>query len=410
MLPMAAQPLWVDQPTRANVSYVTVPLDQTRSFADETRISQRVDTISFARSRTPLDAGDSYMVTSLLTQAPASWLQRAGTSYPTWITDRFLQLPEGVPDRVKQLAEEITLPYTTPYDKANAVEKFLRETIEYNEKIEAPPPDRDPVDYILFDLKQGYCDYYATSMAVMLRSVGIPTRIVSGYAQGRYDPDRDAYLVLLQDAHTWVEVFFPNYGWVEFEPTASQPAIVRPAEPEGIDTSGQGLEEGGLPSSDLDRMDRLEELLDEGVPEGAQDIGAPLWARLGATRPGSWVFGSLVLIALAAITVWTMRNRRTVQLSNVGSIYHSMVRLASWAGARTDISQTPYEHASALGEVMPAGERPARRISGLYARERYGHKPADDREQASANQDWRELRPRLVRQTIIRHVFRRGRK
>lgn len=409
MLPMAAQPLWVDQPTRANVSYVNIPLDQTRDFADEIRTSQRVDTLSYARSRAPLDAGDSYVATSLLTQAPASWLQRAGAAYPTWVADRYLQLPEGVPDRVKQLAQEVTLPYATPYDKAGAVEKYLREAIQYNEKIEAPPPDRDPVDYILFDLKQGYCDYYATSMAVMLRSVGIPARIVSGYAQGTYDPDRDAYLVLLQDAHTWVEVFFPNYGWVEFEPTAAQPAIVRPAEPEGIDMSGQGLDPADASSSDLDRMDRMEELLDEGLPpEG--NANAPFWSRLGSTKPGSWLFGSLVLLTLAAITVWTMRNRRTVPLSNVGSIYHSMIRLAGWAGARTDISQTPAEHASALGEVIPAGERPAQRISGLYARERYGHKPADDREQASANQDWRELRPKLVRQTILRHIFRRGRK
>ncbi|GAB4539478.1 MAG: transglutaminaseTgpA domain-containing protein [Anaerolineae bacterium] len=410
MLPMAAQPRWVDQPTRANVSYVSVPLDQTRDFADEVRTVQRVDTVSFARSPVPLDAGDSYVVTSLLSQAPATWLQRAGTGYPAWVADRYLQLPEGIPDRVKQLAEQITAPYDTPYDKASAIERFLRSEIAYNEKIEAPPPDRDPVDYILFDLKQGYCDYYATSMAVMLRSVGIPSRVVSGYAQGHYDPERDVYVVLLQDAHTWVEVFFPNYGWVEFEPTAAQPAIIRPAEPEGIDPSGQSLEMGNESSSDLDRMDRMEELLDEGVPADAQNIGAPFWSRLGSTKPGSWLFGSLVLVALAAFTVWTMRNRRTVQLSSVGAMYHSMVRLAGWAGARTDPSQTPYEHASALGEVIPAGERPARRISGLYARERYGHKPPNAQEQASANRDWRELRPRLVRQAIMRLILRRGRK
>ena len=402
VLPMAAQPLWVDEPTRANISYVSAPRDGSRSFADdETRIDQRVDTISFARSRVPLNAGDSYEVTSLLTQAPASWLQRAGTSYPTWITDRYLQLPEGVPDRVKHLAEEITTSYDTPYDKASAIESFLRSEIEYNEKIEAPPPDRDPVDYILFDLKQGYCDYYATSMAVMLRSVGIPTRIVSGYAQGHFDPDRQAYVVLLQDAHTWVEVYFPRYGWVEFEPTAAQPVIVRPAELEDIAPSDQGSGENQDLGPEFDRMDRMEELLDEGTPS---DTGS-----LSPTKPGSWVFGGMVLIILAGITVWTMRNRRTLRLSSVESVYHNMVRLAGWAGASTHVSQTPYEHAESLGRVVPEGEKPAQRIAGIYAHERYGHKAPNDREQATVSQDWRALRPRLVRQTILRHVFRRGR-
>jgi hypothetical protein len=117
-----------------------------------------------------------------------------------------------------------------------------------------------------------------------------------------------------------------------------------------------------------------------------------------------------VLLTLAGITVWTMRNRRLTPLSSVGAIYHNMLRLASWAGASIHLSQTPFEHASALGRVVPEGERPAHRIAGLYARERYGHKPSNDREEATANQAWRELRPKLVRITILRHVMRQVRK
>jgi hypothetical protein len=264
------------------------------------------------------------------------------------------------------------------------------------------------VDYILFDLKQGYCDYYATSMAVMLRSLGIPSRIVSGYAQGRLDPNRQAYVVLLQDAHTWVEVFFPNYGWVEFEPTAAQPAIVRPVEPEDFNPSDEVSDENsGLPP-DFDRMDRMEDLLDEGIAPDGGSVSPSFWTRLSPTRPGSWFFGGLFLIILAGVTVWTMRNRQIAPLSNVGSIYHNMVRLAGWAGSSTHVAQTPYEYAEALGQVVPEGERPAQRIAGLYARERYGHKRLDDHEQASASQNWQELRPKLVRQTILRHIFRRG--
>ena len=80
----------------------------------------------------------------------------------------------------------------------------------------------------MFDLKQGYCDYYATAMAMMLRSVGVPARAVSGYAEGIYDPEAGLYFVTERDAHTWVEVFFPEYGWIEFEPTAGESPLDRP--------------------------------------------------------------------------------------------------------------------------------------------------------------------------------------
>ena len=186
------------------------------------------------------------------------------------------------------------------------------------------------------------------------------------------------------------------------------PTGVRPADPEEI-ASDQGSGENQNTGSELDRMDRMEELLDEGIPPDTGSLNSSFWTRLSPTKPSSWVFGGLVLIILAGITVWTMRNRRTLRLSNVGSVYHNMVRLAGWAGASIHVSQTPYEHAESLGRVVPEGEKPAHRIAGAYARERYGHIPADDREQATANLDWRELRPKLVRQTILRHIFRRGR-
>jgi transglutaminase-like putative cysteine protease len=409
MLPMAAQPLWLDQPTRASVSFVSVPIDYAVGGLEEAGSTvQQIDTVSYTRSRVPLDAGDTYVAASLLTQAPISWLERAGTNYPTWVTERYLQLPDTVPDRVVQLAEEIAAPYDTPYEKASAIEGYLRSEIAYNEKIEAPPPDRDPVDYILFDLRQAYCDYYATSMAVMLRSLDIPSRIVSGYAQGHYDPERDAFEVLLQDAHTWVEVYFPNYGWVEFEPTAAQPVIIRPIEPNNGDSLAPDSNQDP-DISDLDRMDRMEELLDEELPPESDDVTTPLWSQLAPAKPGSWIFGGLVLVTLAGVTVWLMRNQRQVRLTNVGSIYHNMLRLAGWAGASTYVSQTPYEHASALSQVVPEGERPAKRIAGLYARERYGHKSANDDEQTSAQQAWLELRPKLVRTTIMRRLKRRPR-
>jgi hypothetical protein len=369
---------------------------------DQNSISQQVDTISFARSRVPLEAGDAYWVTSLLTQASERQLRGAGLNYPTWITERFLQLPGTTPDRVIELAQEIAAPYDNVYDKASAIESFLRSEIAYNEKIEAPPINRDPVDYILFDLKEAYCDYYATSMAVMLRSLGIPSRVVSGYAQGHLDSDLQAYVVLLQDAHTWVEVFFPNYGWVEFEPTAAQPVIVRPTDPVESDL-GQGSAQDPNTGPGPDPLDRQDELVDDELP---RNEGSGLDFPLSLSKPSSWIFGSLMLVVLAGITVWIMQNRRLARLSSVGAIYHNMLRLARWAGVHTRSSQTPYEHASALGRQVPEGDRPARYIAGLYARERYGHKSATEQEQVSAGEAWQGLRPKLVRQSILRHLVK----
>jgi transglutaminase-like putative cysteine protease len=168
-----------------------------------------------------------YKATSYLPQVTAAQLRVAPTTYPPEIGSRYLQLPETLPIRVRQLALELTTEQPTPYDKAIAIEQFLR-TIPYSLEIAAPPNGRDSVDYFLFDLQTGFCDYYASAMTVLARAAGLPARPVMGYASGSFDLINGRYMVRELDAHTWVEIYFPEIGWVEFEPTAAQPAIVRP--------------------------------------------------------------------------------------------------------------------------------------------------------------------------------------
>jgi hypothetical protein len=153
-------------------------------------------------------------------------LREASTEYPEFIQRRYIQLPE-VPPRVRQLAEAITKGKTNPYDKAKAIETYLRETYPYDLNIPAPPEDRDVADYFLFELRRGYCDYYATAMVVLARASGVPARFVSGYSSGEYDAPNAQYVVRELNAHSWAEVYFPKIGWVEFEPTASEPEIER---------------------------------------------------------------------------------------------------------------------------------------------------------------------------------------
>jgi hypothetical protein len=154
-------------------------------------------------------------------------LRAASIEYPQSISDHYLQLPTSVPARVLDLAQQLTNGKQTSYDKVKAIEAYLR-SYPYDLEVPAPPPDRDVADYFLFDLKKGYCDYYATTMVVLARASGLPARFVSGYAPGSYDISKAAYVVRELHAHSWVEIYFPQIGWIEFEPTASQPDIEMP--------------------------------------------------------------------------------------------------------------------------------------------------------------------------------------
>jgi transglutaminase-like putative cysteine protease len=200
--------VWTSRASRARVSYVEESL---------------AEGFSHIRSRVPFAAQEAYTVHGLQSAATVEQLRLAGDDYPEWVVARYLQLPDEVPERVHRLAHTIAATATNAYDRAAAVEAYLRQTITYNDDVAAPPPDRDAVDYVLFDLRQGYCDYYASAMVVLLRALGIPGRMAAGYAQGEYDYAKRAFVVRQRDAHAWPEVFFPHYGWVEFEPTSARP-------------------------------------------------------------------------------------------------------------------------------------------------------------------------------------------
>jgi hypothetical protein len=173
-----------------------------------------------------VSSADSYIAESYVPIISIRQLRSASTEYPEQIRERYLALPQSVPERVHQLAREIVAARPNPYDKAKAIENYLR-TYPYDLEVSAPPEDQDVADYFLFDLKRGYCDYYATAMVVLARSSGIPARFVSGYSPGSYDAPNARYIVRELNAHSWVEIYFPEIGWVEFEPTTSQPEIER---------------------------------------------------------------------------------------------------------------------------------------------------------------------------------------
>ena len=163
-------------------------------------------------------------MSSDIEQAAASDLRTAGTTYPPDVVSNYLHLPE-LDRRIPQLAEQITASANSNYDKARAVETYLRTHFGYTLQLSRTVP-HDPLANFLFERKQGHCEYFASSMAVMLRSLGIPSRVVNGFRTGEFNDLTSQYVVRASNAHSWVEAYFPNYGWVAFDPTpgASFPA------------------------------------------------------------------------------------------------------------------------------------------------------------------------------------------
>lgn len=178
-----------------------------------------------AQSYINLDGGrptNAYWGVTNITPPDPTTLRTAGDDYPESIAVRYLQLPE-LDRRIPELARVVTSKASTPYDKAQAVENYLQQNYGYTLELPSVTP-ADPLANFLFERRQGHCEYFASAMAVMLRTLGIPTRVATGFRGGEYNDLTGSYIIRGRDAHAWVEVFFPNQGWVSFDPTAYAPA------------------------------------------------------------------------------------------------------------------------------------------------------------------------------------------
>ncbi len=143
--------------------------------------------------------------------------------YSTRVAGQYTQLPETTTDRVRELSEHITSGLDNNYDRAAAIESFLRTNYTYNTSPPELPQEADFVDHFLFVGREGYCTYFATAMAVLCRSAGIPARYVEGYAPSELK-NEDFYVVTGQQAHAWTEVYLEGAGWIPFEPTSAYPS------------------------------------------------------------------------------------------------------------------------------------------------------------------------------------------
>jgi hypothetical protein len=156
------------------------------------------------------------------------------TYYNLAILRAYLQLPKNLDPRILAKAKQVTAGTKSMYDKAEALESYLRETYTYDVNVSLPP-GQEAVSWFLFNgTNRGFCNYFATAMAIMARELGMPARVVIGYTSGTFDAKTQDWVVHSSDAHAWTQIFFAGYGWINFEPSPSFPMFLRPLMTNGM--------------------------------------------------------------------------------------------------------------------------------------------------------------------------------
>lgn len=422
----APQPSSIDGTGRIDLIYTDKPENNSMN-------------VSVVRPLSVMKRGASYTATSLLSVAQAHELRGAGTDYPDWVSGANLYV--GQPNaRILNLSQQIVeaAGAVNPYDKAKAIERWLRDNIAYNESIPAPPPNVDSVEWVLFDAKEGYCTYYATSMIVMLRHLGIPARLAAGFSQGQYDADIQRYVVREREAHTWVEVYFPGYGWIEFEPTAAEAPYNR----EG-DEQAQPQDESADPQPTLSPTptptpsptpapteEGLQQVASQPTPTPTQtprplpsptpflvptveppiipDAPPPPFAFLEPLLLVALVIlvSLLFLAILLLLLFWWWEWRGMGGLSPISRAYARLERYIQLIGIDIGSNKTTLEKRRELQQRIPAAREPIRTISDLYTRERYGDTGQgtgdNKRFAARAERAWNRTRGNIIRRWLRR--------
>ena len=369
-----------------------------------------------------LIGGDSYTLTALVRAQgeengglTANQLAAAGVNYPAW-TRRYVEIrPNSIGPLTYQTAERIVaaLPRNQrdPYHVAQAIQDYLYSDggFEYSTDVRGMCASERLVDCFLRE-KVGYCEYFATSMVMLLRTQQIPARLAMGYLPGRrladgsWEVDRSA-------AHAWAEVYFPRYGWVRFDPTpgnrenGQRPARLEAGAPVPSPSAGAAGDDATTPQFGEGRSDDERE---RGADASADPAAAP--AETSQDQPGNAAATVLVMLSLllggAALLAWAYLRRAPPPAPDLA--YRGVARLAGRFGYGPRPTQTAYEYAGSLGELVPRVRTDLEVVARAKVQATYAARPAADDLLAGLRDAYRRVRVGLLRLAVRR--ARRGRR
>lgn len=363
-----------------------------------------------------LGAGESYQVLVLVSEATEADLAAAGTDYPQAVTDLYLGT-EGITDQVADLAGRIVTEAgaENPYEQARALARFFRGSeFTYSTEGLDVPPDGDLVDTFLFGEggRRGYCQYFASAMVLMARSVGLPARVAVGFAPGERAGD-DLWLVRESNAHAWAEIYFPGHGWQIFEATkgidpgftraSGDPLAPRTARGSGVDPFLEielppDFYRGG---SALPSPDPVEGAIDPAHPDQAIDDVAG--NRLG----NAILMGSIILLAVAFAWLQMRRNHHRWRLLPAGErAWRHLTAAAERAGIGPRPAETIYEYAGWLEDQLPEHGEPIRQVADGKVWQSYSGRKLNYGASRRLEEAWASLRLPLLG-LAIRRRFRR---
>ena len=291
-------------------------------------------------------------------------------------------------------------------DKALAIETFLRDTggFTYSQDIKSPPSDGDSVDWFLFDTKIGYSDYFASAMTVMMRSVGVPSRMAVGYASGELI-EEDYRSIKDSDSHGWTQVYFPEYGWIDFEPTPKWDKLDRSFDRNGISGVGESALADLLLENNLS-LDSIDDFIEPECSienefdfpycdeDGLEESSVESQQQISSDFPYPIViaFAFIILIPILIWIVWGISLRGK---SSIEKQYINMMRLATLGGIPINNTQTPIEYGMNIGTLLPSIRESVSYITWNFAAMQYSDAKVE-LNSSDADSNWKKIRKALL--------------
>jgi transglutaminase-like putative cysteine protease len=387
----------VSRDSRGRVEYV---------LAFDTEDAPLMDTISLEPG-SRIQKGKGYDVNAFVGTVTQDQLRAAGEDYPGWV-QQYLQLPDGLPERIG-VATRDTVDraaaangQSSPYDSAKAIEGYLRAfPVTYD--VPDTPPGQDTVDYFLFETQRGYFDYHASAMVVMLRTLGIPSRMGVGFVVDEGDRDREGekYIVRDRNAYAWAEVYFPGAGWIVFNPSQDRAADLNPRVVEEPDVS-EGIDPAILENLPVG-ADPIFDIPPEAFGAGGAASAPP---SSGNSYSPWFAIGIAAIAAMVSGAVFVGWQRSVSGLPYAEAHWEKLVRLSSWAGYPPQPGQTPVEFARGLQKVH-RGLRGVSLLAAAYSRSRFAHREPTLEERERIGELWPDMRGALLGK-IAGRVFRRN--